>query len=269
MGLFGAILGGIGSILGGISAKKSAKRADQITTDMVKETDAIGNDLQKYGDISNQGFATHAREAANSGAQRQLQEVDQSYRAADRMLQPYAAGGQAGFEQYTKNLLDPNQSVDQLRNTPGYEFALDQGVGATNRGFASRGTLLSGARAKALNRFGTGLADQTYQTHMDRLNGLGQMGLQVAGQRSGMQVAAGTQRGGIIDNQTGRLIGVADTLNQREVGLASGIASNKIGIRKDAAGMRIGNEAARNSGNQSMIGGFVDIAKTGAKKLGW
>ena len=53
-------------------------------------------------------------------------------------------------------------TLDQLRNTPGYQFAQEQGQKAITGSAAARGTLLTGGTMKSLARFGTGLADQTF-----------------------------------------------------------------------------------------------------------
>ena len=54
--------------------------------------------------------------------------------------------------------------LEMLRNTPGYQFALEQGQNAIDQSALARGNLNSGATLKELQRFGTGLADQTYQS---------------------------------------------------------------------------------------------------------
>lgn len=51
----------------------------------------------------------------------------------------------------------------QLQQTPGYQFAFDQGLQGIDRGAAAKGTLQTGGTLKAEQTFGTGLADQTYQ----------------------------------------------------------------------------------------------------------
>lgn len=71
---------------------------------------------------------------------------------------------------------NPGASINQkfnfdpsnLQNTPGYQFALQQGLKGTNNALASQGLGLSGAQAKGLSTFATGLADQTYGNQFNR-----------------------------------------------------------------------------------------------------
>lgn len=73
-------------------------------------------------------------------------------------------------------VIDPNAALQQkfsfdasnLQNTPGYQFALQQGLKGTNNALASQGLGLSGAQAKGLSTFATGLADQTYGNQYNR-----------------------------------------------------------------------------------------------------
>ncbi len=67
-----------------------------------------------------------------------------------------------------------------LRNTPGYKFAFNEGQRAVQTGAASRGTLLTGGTLKALNRYGTGIADQTYDQATKRFLSLAELGARTA-----------------------------------------------------------------------------------------
>lgn len=73
-------------------------------------------------------------------------------------------------------VVNPNAALQQkfsfnpsdLANTPGYQFALNQGLKSTNNALASQGLGLSGAQAKGLSSYATGLADQTYGENYNR-----------------------------------------------------------------------------------------------------
>jgi len=56
-----------------------------------------------------------------------------------------------------------NPTMEQLEQTPGYQFNLQQGMKNTNNALAAKGLNLSGAQAKGLDAFNTGLASNTYQ----------------------------------------------------------------------------------------------------------
>ncbi len=67
-----------------------------------------------------------------------------------------------------------------LGKTPGYQFALNQGIDAIQKSAAARGTLLTGGTLKGIAQYASGLADQTYGNQYDRylrLLGLGMQGI--------------------------------------------------------------------------------------------
>lgn len=69
------------------------------------------------------------------------------------------ANGSAGYANAVKN----------FQANPGYQFALDQGLQAIDRGAASRGMLTSGNTLNAEQQYGTGLANQAYQQYVQNL----------------------------------------------------------------------------------------------------
>ncbi len=70
-------------------------------------------------------------------------------------------GGYGGLlKPFTEQFTAP--TAEQARQTPGYQFAMDQGQRAVQSSAAARGTLLTGGTLKALTGFGQGLADTTY-----------------------------------------------------------------------------------------------------------
>lgn len=55
-------------------------------------------------------------------------------------------------------------SIEEIRNSPGYQFALQEGVKALDTSAAARGTVLGGGQKKDILQYATGLLDQTAQT---------------------------------------------------------------------------------------------------------
>lgn len=128
------------------------------------------------------GIASNS--AANKQANAAENAAEMSSEAAAQMrsdLSPYNQMGQKainplwGAMGYNLDadgnpVIDPNAALQQrfsfnpedLAKTPGYQFALTQGLKGTNNALASQGLGLSGAQAKGLSSFATGLADQTY-----------------------------------------------------------------------------------------------------------
>jgi len=91
----------------------------------------------------------------------------------------YGGGAAGGGSLAGLNGMSP---TDYLRNTPGYQFALQQGLQGVERSAAGRGTLLTGGTLKALQQYGTGLADQTYGNAWQRFFDLTKLGQQSAAQ---------------------------------------------------------------------------------------
>ena len=59
-------------------------------------------------------------------------------------------------------------SLQDLQNTPGYNFQLQQGLQSVNNSAAAKGTLLSGQQVKAVNDYAQGQASTGYQSAWDR-----------------------------------------------------------------------------------------------------
>jgi len=66
-----------------------------------------------------------------------------------------------------------NQAFQNFQNSNGFNFQLQQGSNAITGNAAARGLLNSGSTGKALESYGTNLADNSYNTYMQQLMGLG------------------------------------------------------------------------------------------------
>jgi hypothetical protein len=81
------------------------------------------------------------------------------------------ANGSAGFDRATAN----------FRADPGYQFQFDQGLQAIDRGAAAKGMVTSGNTLNAEQKYGTGLADQSYGNYVTRLQPYFDLGKSAAG----------------------------------------------------------------------------------------
>ena len=133
-----------------------------------------------------------------------------------------------------------------FRTDPGYQFRFDEGVRATDAAQASNGMFRSGATGKALEKFGQGLADQSYQTYLgnantafgnyfNRLSALSSQGL--------------TAAGGIASAATGGATQIAQT----DIGAAGANASIYGNMAKSIG--TAANGLMNNQGFQSWLGG--------------
>lgn len=107
-----------------------------------------------------------------------------------------------------------------LEQTPGYQFARDQGVQQVNRQLGSMG--LTGAQAKGISRFVTGLADQTYGAQVQRYQTAANTGEAAAAG----QATTGASQGGSIANTivgagTASAAGTVGAANAASAGLSS------------------------------------------------
>lgn len=135
------------------------------------------------------------------------------YKQTRADLLPYQQFGQVGANMLQGQLptLTSPITMDEatLRNTPGYQFNLQQGLKSVQNGAAARGLGLSGASMKGAASYATGLADSTYQNQFNnantnqtnaynRLMGVAQLGENAAAQTG----AYGTQTAQSIGNNT-------------------------------------------------------------------
>lgn len=100
--------------------------------------------------------------------------ADQSWNIFAQQREDFAPWREAGERGLSR--------LEQLVNvpfeaSPGYNFRFNEGVRAIDRGAAARGMLGSGARLRALQRYGQGIAADEYANYMNRLaalTGIGQ-----------------------------------------------------------------------------------------------
>ena len=108
-----------------------------------------------------------------------------SYNVNNQML-TNSLGGTTGAvgESYNaiKDLLGGNSSgFNRYKDAAGYNFAAQQGSQGVLANGAARGLLRSGSTGKGLVSFGQKLSDQYLDSYLQRLNGMGQLGLGAAG----------------------------------------------------------------------------------------
>ncbi len=124
--------------------------------------------------------------------------------------------------------IDPRQAA--LEATPGYQFARDQGIQSAQRSIGTRG--LTGALAKGIGRFVTGLADQTYGANVDRLRDATTIGANAAagggqiGAQTGANVA-NTITGAGQATAAGQ-VGSANAISQGLASIPNALLTNKI-----------------------------------------
>lgn len=180
------------------------------------------------------GKAADAQAAAAAEAGRLSREQFEATRAD---LAPYRdAGGRALG--YYEDFLGANgadrrtAAHDIFRSSPGYQFAQDEGIRATEGGAAARGGLLSGGTLKALQARGMGLADQTSGSYLDRFLGLANLGQNSAAMTGNFGAQAARDQGNYLLDagaaEAGGYLGKADAF--------SGVINNTLKLAGRAGG---------------------------------
>jgi hypothetical protein len=173
----------------------------------------IGGAAQAVGSVASAALQTaaqrYATDKATAAADKAQNLLQQRYDTTRGDLLPYNATGQRAAAaidagQFQFGIADM-KDVDQARGyfnqaatlgsgpgaqaalaaTPGYQFALNQGLQATQNSAAARGLGVSGAALKGAATYATGLADQTYTNQFNKLINLGQNALTTNASREG------------------------------------------------------------------------------------
>ena len=111
--------------------------------------------------------------------------INSAVGAGQAAYAPYlAAGNQA--EVTLANLYGNNGTAAQtaaqqnFSNTPGYQFALNQGLNAVNANAAAMGNPLSGNNEQAINNYAQGAAGQNYNNYVNQLQNMASGGANAA-----------------------------------------------------------------------------------------
>jgi len=101
-------------------------------------------------------------------------------------------------------LTDPKDlqqaAVEGLFETPGFQFQLEQGVGALEKGAAARGKLFSSEQAQNLQQFGQGLATTTFNQRLSQLSGLAGLGQAATSQSAALGAGIAGQQSGLASS---------------------------------------------------------------------
>lgn len=151
--MLGAIIGAAGSLLGGIMGNNAADRA-----------------------------ANQQMRAANH----QLNFAKRVYKDQNALFEPWRNMGMQGQQAYMSEmgLGAAPEGYKGFSETPAYQYNLSQGLDAAQSAAAARGGMLSGATLQSMQTVGNGLANNEYQTYLNRLQGIGNQGQAAAGNQA-------------------------------------------------------------------------------------
>ncbi len=199
-----AAIGGIGSVAAGAMQANAASQASRTQADAADK--ALALQTRQY----------------EEGVKRQQPWIDAGRTALDAYM------GELGLSQGAKD----GTFKSGFKETPGYQFQVQQGEQGVLNNLSALGMRGSGAGMKALTRFRQGLADQTYNNYLDRLSGAS----------VGGQTAVGNQNvlGQNYANNAGQTI--QDSAAARASGYVGGANawSNALGNLTNQAGFALG-----------------------------
>jgi len=166
------------------------------------------------------------------------------FNQATGAINPFVQGGaQASqLQQAQSGALGPEaqaQAFQQFQNSPGQQFAIDQGQQAVLRNAAATGGLGGGNVLRELNRQGIGQAQQNFQQQFQNLGSIAGRGQQAAGLQAGLfgqqgqSLANIAQQGGVNLSNLALQGGV---LPAQAVGSAAGqLAQGRFGVGQQLA----------------------------------
>lgn len=170
--------------------------------------------------------AQHLQDAIRTieGMQRQTRED----------IAPWMGAGQEALQRQRDIILGGDLS--QFYTSPGYQFRLQEGQRALERGAAARGNLLSGAQQRALTRYGQNIASEEFGNVLGRIGGLSTQGLG-AGLAVGQLGAASASNVAGLQARTGDVLasGIMADANRR-----ASLGSQLLGFGGAALGSVLG-----------------------------
>lgn len=226
MSLLGAVVGGAVSLFGGSRAADAQEAASEAQV-------AEARRVSRYNEELSQPFLSLGVDARNAlafemglgdrpmvgGQPARIEKVrlpngKQGYKVGDRHFGLAQLEAARAHSRVTSR---GGQEYGGFQETPGYQFQFDEGQRSAESSAAARGGLVSGATLQALQARGQGLANQEYNTYLNRLSGMTNSGQNaVFG-----QVGANTSSAGYIQNalagrgnaQAAGYVGAANAVN--------------------------------------------------------
>lgn len=143
--------------------------------------------------------ATSAAKLQSDAAEKAAQQQMKMFESVRGDLSPFVSAGKGALTGVNELLgigtggMGSPEVMARLASTPGYQFALDQGLQATQNSYASKGLGSSGAALKGAADYAEGLAGTTYQSMIGNFMGLAGLGENAAAQTGtlGLQSQAG------------------------------------------------------------------------------
>lgn len=195
-----------------------------------KEDALYRNELANQKKIAQQGY-----EASRSDLSGQMNPAINAYN-------PYTQGG-ANAQGLLNRFLTGNPSTrtaDYIK-TPGYDFRYNEGMNALDRSASARGNLLSGAAAKEAMRYGQGMAQQGYDSYLDRLSQSSNQGLNAVNAQGNLRQNYGNALANTSTNRANAFSGANQNYTNSQSGNINDLYRQSSNNLNDYNQGRIGN----------------------------
>jgi hypothetical protein len=220
-------------------------------------------------------YATAGYDRARGDVANQYGQTQDYLGQATSAYQPLVSAGQNSLGTYYDaigaNGADGSaRAASAFQAAPGYNYAMDQALGAVQRTAAARGGLAGGNATADILKTATGLADQGFQQYIDNLKGgvgtyatgvqgvanglttqggasqsygnalsalgtgLGNAQATILGQGAGLQQSLGNQFNALINNSTGALVSNNNALAASQTKASENALGAIVGLGKSA-----------------------------------
>lgn len=182
------------------------------------------------------------------------------YNANKDLLSPFTTAGTFGAtgveDLLGGNGMDPSTVTNFLKQLPGYQFSLDQGLQATQSGYAAQGLAQSGPALKGAADYAEGLAGTTYQNLFGNFLQTAGLGENAASSVAGFGTQAQQQLNSLITGQgAAQAAGTVGAANSITGGIGSAFGS--LGQSALLMGLYGGNTNKVNPAINPLIGPYT------------
>lgn len=206
-------------------------------------------------------IASHDASSAASNAAAQNNALQEEiYNKNTALAQPYVTRGNAAGDELSGFLGlggDPAKTQAAFQtylNSTGYQFNKTQGIDAVNNDRAVKGLLGSGGTLKALDTFGTGLADTYGQQYVGNLENLQNAGLTGVGDVTG----AGTHYADAVSANNNSAASASGNAALNSANAFNGLLGNALGayaLSRGGSSFGGGGNAFGGGGGAGWMGG--------------
>lgn len=258
----GSALGTIGSIGGNIIGGPIGGQIGSMAGSAIGGAISGDNSAASGGTFGNLYGAQSGGLGNALTAAQYAQLMGNNYGMLQGNVAPFISTGQGANQQMWNELQSGamgqafNPTMQQLQQTPGYQFQLQQGLESVQNAAAARGLGVSGAALKGAGNFASGLAAANYQQQFNDYwaNQLNRYNMLAGLSNTGAQVAVGSMPG---------LNTAAQLYGQGITGISNALTTGAQNLQGLAGSALSGNTAAQSLMQQIGLNGTTNVGNLG------